>query len=500
MIESEAMPQSDVTASIIIPAWRLRNELQTCLDALAGSADAPPFEVIVVVNGANSEIVNLAESHPVVTKVIPLVENVGFGWACNVGAQAATGSYLIFLNDDAAVTPDWLHNLVTAAQAHSAAVMGSVLVSETGEVLELGNRILENGEVEFLGAGEPLTEASDSELLANRTVDYASGAALLVDSQVFNQVGGFDPLFMPAYYEDTDLQFRIKATGRQIWVTPKAVAVHGNNKSTKGLETFRQFAVDNSRGYFMARWGNVLHRAAERGEPVSAQISIPNAPRILGGLATATSDPVVVAAKAGEISQNYQAWLEKQVNTDAAQIAELTARCEWLDNRAAELSTQITELDARLQEVDSQLQDANNSLQHADDRLQQVESQLRQATTELAEQQAALQHWRTYGLEAWGKLSEAEADLAQLVELQTQNAQLGERCVWLDGRAAEFAEQIADLDARLIAEAADRGAIALDRDQLARQVQAIYSSRSWRAAAPLRLATAPIRGIRNRSN
>lgn len=493
------MPNGDGGApvvSIIIPAWRLRKELRGCLDAIERDAEGPSFEVIVVVNGANPEVRAVAEAHPLLPQVIPLVENVGFGWACNVGAQAAQGQYLVFLNDDTEVLPGWRANLVAAAQQHRAAVVGSVLLSDPNTVLEAGVRMLNDGEVMFMGAGVKLDDPGNQ--LSDRTVDYASGAALLIDAQVFRELGGFDAAFMPAYYEDTDLQFRIKALGREVWVAADARVLHHNNLSTKGLESFREFAVSNSKAHFLSRWGNVIRRAAAPDDADNTMLAIPHRSGIVGSLEVASSDPEIIRTKAAEIQRNYTIWLESHLLEQDKELAQARERAIWLDGELADQAKQLAELDERLQHeiADRETQIAEISR----DREAQIaeinrerETQIREISQNHARESESLRrqvetlgedlgYWRDYALDSWdqrvSRSAELENEVAKLKrELVEEQAREHDLTLVNDHLNREIEEKNGHIE-RLNQEVETRD----------NQIRAFQNTVSWRVTSPLRIA------------
>ena len=102
-----------------------------------------------------------------------------------------------------------------------------------------------------------------------RDVDYGSGAALLVERALWEQLGGFDERFAPAYYEDTDLCFQARAAGRRVVYEPRARVVHleGHTCGTDEASGVKQHQVTN-RERFLEKWGAVLR--AEHRPPGSA--------------------------------------------------------------------------------------------------------------------------------------------------------------------------------------------------------------------------------------
>ncbi|MCL1900057.1 MAG: glycosyltransferase [Promicromonosporaceae bacterium] len=328
------MRESAVVASIVIPAWRLADELAACLDGLAAQVDAPAFEVIVVVNGADPAVVAAASGHPSAPQVIELPANVGFGWACNVGAQAAVGEYLVFLNDDAQPESDWLQQLVAVARRRGAAAVASVLLNgddtgpDAGTVQEAGAAMLRGTVTVHFGQGETVEAAEESGCLQERLIDYGSGAALLVRRQDFVALGGFDLRYSPAYYEDVDLQFRLRERAGEVWLAPLARVRHRSGGSTADRSAVRTWAGLHAGHAFVERWGDLL-----AGRPATATARCappPVSARERGpvGDLVGLADREAVLQGALRISREYVTWLEEQyaaeegVRTRLAEILE----------------------------------------------------------------------------------------------------------------------------------------------------------------------------------
>lgn len=307
--------------SIIIPAWRLTTELAACLDAIAAQQHPPQYEVIVVVNGGDPAVAAVAENHPLQPTVRSLPVNVGFGRACNLGASMAKGADLVFLNDDTVVAPQWLAALVKAGTLPGVGAVVSLLLDLDGAtVLEAGARIVGDAEYRPFGIGQSISAAQTAGLLTARAVEYGSGAALLISAALFHQLGGFDSSYAPAYYEDTDLEFRIRAAGYQIWFEPAARVRHYANHSTKDRQAFREFASERSRAIFLKRWKEILPSAAEAAEnsaapqqPAVELHPIPKLPGFIPGshsLLDGNADPQLLTALSATTNAEYVAWLE----------------------------------------------------------------------------------------------------------------------------------------------------------------------------------------------
>jgi GT2 family glycosyltransferase len=89
--------------------------LRPCLDALRGQRGAPTFDVLVVDNGSTDESLSLVGREYPEVSVVASAKNVGFAEGNNLGARAASGDWLVFLNNDTVAEPDWLAKLAAAS-------------------------------------------------------------------------------------------------------------------------------------------------------------------------------------------------------------------------------------------------------------------------------------------------------------------------------------------------------------------------------------------------
>jgi GT2 family glycosyltransferase len=96
-------------------------------------------------------------------------------------------------------------------------------------------------------------------------VDYCSGACILMETALFRQLGGFDERYAPAYYEDTDLAFRVREAGRKVLYQPKAVVVHheGVSHGTDIRRGTKAYQLANQEK-FRERWRAVLEESHMR--------------------------------------------------------------------------------------------------------------------------------------------------------------------------------------------------------------------------------------------
>ncbi len=98
-----------------------------------------------------------------------------------------------------------------------------------------------------------------------REVDYCSGACLAIPAELFRELGGFDARYAPAYYEDADLAFAVRAARRKVYYQPAATIVHfeGQTSGTDETAGVKRHQVVN-RGTFAAKWAEALDDASRQ--------------------------------------------------------------------------------------------------------------------------------------------------------------------------------------------------------------------------------------------
>ena len=236
---------------VLYGGWKLAVR---AISALADNT-GPMFELILVDNDSPDDSLTRVEEHVEGATIIRNESNRGFGGACNQGAEVARGRYLCFLNSDALVEPEWLAPLLETLEDPTVGAVVPMYLNENGTVQEAGSVVDSIGHAHAVGRdGDP----RDFQLRFRREVDFGSAACMLVPAELFREVGGFDELFMPGYYEDTDLCFKLHGRGLRTIYEPRSRVVHvlhGSGTSKSARET-----MERHRGLFVERWGERLAR------------------------------------------------------------------------------------------------------------------------------------------------------------------------------------------------------------------------------------------------
>jgi GT2 family glycosyltransferase len=260
--------------SIIIPVHNHFSDTLNCLKSLSEINDNIPFEIIIV-DDCSIDETNLFFQKCKNFRYIRNESNEGFLRSCNIGAKNALGDYLILLNNDTLVLPGWLENLIRTFHAFpNAGLVGSKLLYPDGTLQEAGGIIWEDGGGLNFGRNDDPQKPKYNYL---RDVDYCSGASICVPKKLWIDLKGFDELFVPAYYEDTDLAFRIREKGYEVLYQPQSEVIHLEGKSsgtdlTSGVKKYQEI----NREKFLSKW---KEKIVSYGNPLSSEFSYRNRTR-----------------------------------------------------------------------------------------------------------------------------------------------------------------------------------------------------------------------------
>lgn len=213
-----------------------------------------PYEVVLVLSGADDDVVEAART----VRGVRLVEsrwNLGFAGACNAGRAEARGELIVSLHDDAEAEEGWLPALVDAAERHPDAgvIGGRVLNGDSGRLQLAGAVMFSDGQSALLGRGKA---ADAPEHMAPRAIDYSSSCSLLVRAQTWDAIGGADELMFPGGYVDADLGMAAWAAGWTVRYEPSAVVRH-RHLGTMTAD-FKAFTHGRNRSRFLDKWAAEL--------------------------------------------------------------------------------------------------------------------------------------------------------------------------------------------------------------------------------------------------
>lgn len=250
---------SPIDVSILVVSYNTRAMTADALTSIRAETKSSTYEVIVVDNASSDGSAEMIANHPVQPKVMALAENIGFARANNLAASKARGRYILLLNPDTIVLDNAIDRLVAFARAEpQARIWGGRTVFADGSLNKAScwSRMTAWSLISRacgLAAVFPETSIFNSEALGGwkrdsvRQVDIVSGCFLLIERELWNRLGGFDPLFF-MYGEEADLCLRARSFDARPIITPAATIIHygGASERVRSDKMVRLLAAKSS--------------------------------------------------------------------------------------------------------------------------------------------------------------------------------------------------------------------------------------------------------------
>ena len=247
--------------SIIIPVYNEFNYTYNCLKSILKNSGEIAYEILIA-DDCSTDVTQEIEKIAKNVRLITTEKNVRFLLNCNHAAQYARGKYILFLNNDTQVQANWLEPLVSLIERDERiGMVGSKLVYPDGYLQEAGGIVWNDASAWNYGNRK---SPEDPEYNYVKEVDYISGAAIMIRKTLWEEIGGFDERFAPAYYEDTDLAFEVRKRNFKVMYQPLSVVVHSEGVSNgtnieSGLKQYQQINYQK----FYDKWKDILQSEHE---------------------------------------------------------------------------------------------------------------------------------------------------------------------------------------------------------------------------------------------
>jgi len=216
--------------SIIIVNYNGKPLLEQCLESLS-KVTYPNLEIILVDNNSTDDSIEFVKNSYPLSMIIKLDKNYGFAHPNNVGAKNAKGEFLLFLNNDTKVTPDFISEMIkTLKHDPKIAICQSLLLDPSGGVDSSGDFIDSIG----------IAYSSKNRIKKIREILSARGASMIIRKKIFEELKGFDEKFFVSF-EDVDLGWRAWIMGYKVVVIPESIVYHLGGQTIKKIKSELSF-------------------------------------------------------------------------------------------------------------------------------------------------------------------------------------------------------------------------------------------------------------------
>lgn len=236
---------------VVILNYKLKDQTLKSIESVLNS-DYKNISIIVVDNNSMDGLGEaLAGRGDMV--FIQNNENLGYAGGNNIGIKKALemgAAYVFILNPDALVEPRTIGNLVSKAEIYNAGISNPKIYFMGTKKIWFGGKIFDKANVLAMHRGvnqEDIGQYDDDE-----EMEDATGAAILIRSDVFAKIGFFDERFF-LYYEESDFCFRAKLAGFKIMYIPSAVVFHKNAQSTGLGSSLQDYFITRNRMLFASK-------------------------------------------------------------------------------------------------------------------------------------------------------------------------------------------------------------------------------------------------------
>lgn len=292
----------------LVESWCLDHELSWEIIFVDDNCPINSKEVVI-----QSWLRRKHELRGPVGRIIFNTVNRGYGPSCNVGAEHATGDYLIFLNADTMVTPHWIEPIVNILRRKYIGIVGNLQIKKGG----MWDGYIDSAGSEWSWQREcfdhigrhsyhhdvlpvPMKpEMAPSDVLGEGSREMVTGCCFGIRKELFRYIGGFNVNYRIGYWEDADLSLFIRELGYKVMFTDKSIIYHKLGHTQSGVHPFVRF----NKQYFYNRWvvsGRIDSLVGDK------RTEIPPVRSILLRRSGANGDVLVAAGVAAALKKKYK--------------------------------------------------------------------------------------------------------------------------------------------------------------------------------------------------
>lgn len=263
------MAEFNTDISVIIVNYNTTIHIRNCLESIIKFTEDVKYEIIIVDNNSPERDIEALSTEYKCVKFFMRSINDGFGSGCNFGAKQAKGKYLLFINPDNIILDNAFKRFFMYMESNpDVALCTGLLTDEDGNLKYSYNKFpdvvwefKEAFRIGYVKAIHNLLEKTEIKENREFEIDWALGALLFVRKNIFESVNGFDNTFF-LYYEDDDLQLRIRKSGYKIMCLPFIRMMHSGSSSIQDSEGYKiyDYHFNKSRMHYLHKHFNFFSR------------------------------------------------------------------------------------------------------------------------------------------------------------------------------------------------------------------------------------------------
>jgi GT2 family glycosyltransferase len=224
--------------TIIVLAWNGMRHISKCLSSICRQVKKRS-EILLIDNGSSDGTARFVRSNFSSVRVVENACNLGVSNGWNIGVKLSNGKLIHFINQDVYLRDGFLDQMRNMMNNNkNIGVAGGKLLYPGGVIIQHAGGQIELPQ--FLTTHRGLGESDIGLYESEMEMDYVTGAAFCIRTEVFERIGNFDPIFSPAYCEDLDFCIRARLAGFGVMYNPQAVAIHYHSSSL-GMQSYSKY-------------------------------------------------------------------------------------------------------------------------------------------------------------------------------------------------------------------------------------------------------------------
>ena len=231
--------------SIIIVNYNFGKILENCISSILKTQNCN-FEIILVDNAStDNSHKTCKEKYPDII-LVENDENLGYAEGNNIGIKNSKGDYIVILNPDTVVEPNWLENLHQSYNKYGDGFYQPKIMK-----LDDKTKIENTGymvSLYFYSYQRGFNEQDNGQYDEFSTIGYASGACFFTSKKILEKIGNFDP-YLFAYYDEINLIWRAAQIGIKSYYVPTSTIYHQLGESFKKINKKRIYLIERNRWY-----------------------------------------------------------------------------------------------------------------------------------------------------------------------------------------------------------------------------------------------------------